>query len=83
MGNGWTPERRKKQSEDIHRYKPWTRATGPKTKTGKAICSQNAWKGGWREELREFTRLMRSQNQVLEEANLVIKTAINIEASQK
>lgn len=49
MSNGWTPERRQKQSEAIHRWKPWEQAypkTGPKTDEGKARSSQNAFKHG-------------------------------------
>ena len=41
----WTPERRAKQSAAIHRWAPWTRATGPRTINGKARSSRNAWKG--------------------------------------
>jgi hypothetical protein len=39
---GWTPERRARQAEAIHRWQPWTSATGPTTSVGKAISSRNA-----------------------------------------
>lgn len=46
MTNGWTPERRAKQSADIRRYRPWEKSTGPKTPAGKARSSQNGIKSG-------------------------------------
>jgi len=48
----WTPERRKKQSEAIHRWKPWNKSTGARTEAGKAISARNAFKGGQRAEMR-------------------------------
>ena len=45
MANGWTQERRQKQSAAIRRWKPWERSTGPRTSAGKATASQNANKG--------------------------------------
>ena len=44
--NGWTPERRKKQSEMIRSWRPWERSSGPKTEAGKEIVSMNAEKHG-------------------------------------
>ena len=38
----WTPERRARQAELIRKVKPWEKSTGPRTKEGKAIASQNA-----------------------------------------
>jgi hypothetical protein len=46
MANGWTPERRAKQSADIRRYRPWEKSTGPKTPAGKARASQNGIQHG-------------------------------------
>ena len=49
MGNpaaGWTPERRKRQSEAIQRWKPWSKSTGPKSPEGRAAVARNAWRGG-------------------------------------
>ncbi len=51
MANGWTSERRARQSEAIRRWRPWERSTGPKTAEGKAKVSRNGYKGGWRELL--------------------------------
>jgi DNA invertase Pin-like site-specific DNA recombinase len=39
--NGWTPARRKRQSELIRQFRPWTRATGPRTPQGKARAAKN------------------------------------------
>ena len=66
MANGWSAERRTRQSELIRRWKPWERSTGPKTPMGKAKVCQNAFKGGWRQKLRELQRLLREQKQLLE-----------------
>jgi hypothetical protein len=67
MGNGWTPSRRDKQSKRIHDWRPWEQSTGPKTEAGKATVSRNADKGGWREQLRELRRILREQEQALED----------------
>jgi hypothetical protein len=39
--NGWTPERRKRQSELIRQFRPWEWATGPRTPEGKARAAKN------------------------------------------
>ena len=59
--NGWTPERRKRQSEAIRRWKPWNQSTGPKSPEGKAVVSGNAWTGGHRAQLRELTKLVNAE----------------------
>ena len=41
MGNGWTPERRAKQSALIQSWQPWKTSTGPRTPEGKHTASQN------------------------------------------
>ena len=59
MGNaaaGWTPERRKKHSEAIRGWQPWSRSTGPKSAEGRARVSRNAWTGGHRVTLRQLTK---------------------------
>jgi len=53
------PERRRSQSEAIHRWKPWEKTTGPKTEEGKKASSQNALKHGMRSAgNREMERLI-------------------------
>lgn len=59
MANGWTPERRAKQSAAIRQWQPWERSTGPRTAAGKARVSRNAWKGGTRDALRLLAKLLR------------------------
>jgi hypothetical protein len=55
MAHGWTPERRKKQSQLIQKWKPWENSTGPRTTQGRAISSMNALKHGMRsKEMREM-----------------------------
>jgi hypothetical protein len=54
MARQWTSEQRARQSELIRQWKPWEKSTGAKTPEGKAIAARNAFRGGWRNELREF-----------------------------
>jgi hypothetical protein len=61
MKSLWTPERRAQQSEAIHRWRPWTKSTGPKTAKGKAIVARNAFNGGKRPELRQHLQEVRCQ----------------------
>ena len=58
--NGWTSERRKRQSELIRRWQPWARSTGPRTAEGKARASRNRYKGGTRPLLRDLARAMKA-----------------------
>ena len=52
MNNGWTLERKAKQSALIRRWRPWERSTGPRTQLGKGRASRNAGKGGIRSSMR-------------------------------
>ena len=61
MANGWTPERKARQSKLIQQWQPWKKSTGPKTDAGKSISSRNADKGGTRVLLRQLSRVMREQ----------------------
>ena len=65
MANGWTPERRVRQAELIRQWRPWEKSTGPRTETGKAVVSQNAYKGGTWRLLRDLSRaLLEQRNQL-------------------
>lgn len=68
MANGWTPERRKRQSELIHRWRPWERSTGPRTPEGKARMALNPYRGGTALLLRELARVLRRHRDGLESA---------------
>ncbi len=46
MANGWTLERRQRQSEMIKSWQPWKQSTGARTSDGKAISKMNALKHG-------------------------------------
>jgi DNA invertase Pin-like site-specific DNA recombinase len=46
--NGWTPQRRKRQSELIRQFRPWERSTGPRTSEGKARAAKNGYRGAVR-----------------------------------
>ena len=61
--NGWTPERRMQQAEMIRARKPWVQSTGPRTDEGKAAASRNAFKGGERQMIRTFRKLLRDQDE--------------------
>ena len=64
MGNsasGWSPERRQRQSQAIKKWKPWSQSTGPKSAVGKALVSQNAYKGGHQVKLQEFKRTINEE----------------------
>jgi hypothetical protein len=67
MANGWTPERRAQQAKLIRQWRPWKKATGPKSAAGKARCARNAFKGGARPNLRELARVLRAQRRGLAE----------------
>lgn len=65
--NGWTPERRQRQAAAIQQWRPWERSTGPKSETGKAKVARNAFKGGWRPQLRELAQVLREQRETVKE----------------
>jgi hypothetical protein len=59
--NGWTQERRLRQSEVIRNWKPWEKSTGAKTKEGKENSKMNAYKhGGRKSDLKEIKKLLAS-----------------------
>jgi len=62
----WTTEQRQRQGASIHAWGPWNHSTGPRTAEGKAIASRNGWKGGTREMLRELSRALAAQREVLD-----------------
>ena len=70
MTNGWTPERRARQAKLIRQWKPWEKSTGPKTPEGKAVSSQNAYKGGdWR-LMKQLSEVLRDQKEWLERVDI-------------
>ena len=58
MKNGWTPERRARQSALIQAWRPWERATGPRTDEGKARTCLNGFKGGQWKKIRELNKAL-------------------------
>lgn len=67
MANGWTPERRARQSEALRRWKPWEQSTGPRTQEGKARSQRNGSQPGTRALLREVALVLRGQRESLDE----------------
>ncbi|QPK63532.1 hypothetical protein IVG45_00670 [Methylomonas sp. LL1] len=67
MAHGWTPERRKKQSEAILRWRPWDKSTGPKTAEGKTRSSMNAYTGAaeFQAVLKRARAYLRDQREAL------------------
>lgn len=61
MASSWTPERRARQAALIRTWRPWARATGPRTLEGKAKTSRNAYKGGQWLMLRELSRMVNAE----------------------
>ena len=61
-----TPEHRAKRAELIRLWKPWEKSTGPKTEAGKARSARRGFKGGTREMLREWARILREHAKELE-----------------
>ena len=64
--NGWTSERKARQAALIRQWRPWERATGPKTEGGKARAAMRGFKGGVRPLLRELGRALREQQRAPE-----------------
>lgn len=65
MNNGWTPERRLRQSQMIQKWKPWQSA-GVKTVDGKNISKMNAYKhGACRAEIRNMSKQITNCKRVL------------------
>lgn len=48
-------------------WRPWLKSTGPRTDAGKAIVSQNSYRGAARHELRAVARALRVQASSLAE----------------
>ena len=63
--NGWTLERRSRQSQLIQNWKPWMSA-GVKSEAGKAISKMNAFKHSGRSaEIREAYKLITEHKRML------------------
>jgi hypothetical protein len=71
---GWTPERRARQAEAIHRWQPWASATGPITSVGKAISSRNADRPN---------SVMRQLNEIVGELKHVKRLVRNVAARRE
>jgi hypothetical protein len=61
----WTPEQRRQQAEKIRAWSPWAKSTGPRSVEGKATSSQNGWRGGNHELLRELADVLSAQREAL------------------
>ena len=65
MASGWTPERRARQAEQIKQWRPWDKSTGPRSEEGKGKVAQNAYKGGYWDTMRDLTRTLKEQKQLI------------------
>ena len=61
----WTAEEKAKQSKLIQSWQPWTKATGAITTEGKIVSSRNAFKGGFRDKLREIAAVLKKQQEIM------------------
>lgn len=59
MANGWTLERRARQSALIRHWRPWEKATGPKSEEGKRRSAMRGYKGGNRQVMRDLAKALR------------------------
>lgn len=54
MARKWTAEQRMQQAEKIRQWQPCQHGTGSRTLEGKAVASRNAFKSGFKEQLKEL-----------------------------
>lgn len=66
MADGWTLERRAKQSAAIRRWRPREQSTGPRTPNGKTKVARNSYWGGVRPMLRAIAASLKEQHRALE-----------------
>lgn len=62
MANGWTSDRRARQSLLIQSWRPWEKSTGPRSEQGKIRSSRNADQGSLRQTLRELAKAIKGFN---------------------
>ena len=60
-----TPEHRALRAELIRQWRPWEKATGPKTAEGKHRSAMRGYKGGRRQLLRDLATLLKEQDEFL------------------
>ena len=63
----WTPAERQRQAQLIKQWQPWQHSTGARTIEGKAVASRNAFKGGFRQQLKELRQLLQEYQKSLNE----------------
>jgi len=70
--NGWTPERRRKQSQAIKKWKPWEQSTGPRTEAGKRAIRLNAIKHGrYRAMLKHCAKILQLNREFLKHTEML------------
>ncbi len=53
------------QSKAIKKWQPWRASTGAKSDAGKAVSSQNAFKGGHRPLMRDLAKALCEQELII------------------
>lgn len=65
----WTDERRQAQRERIFQVKPWLKSTGAITTEGKAVVSQNAYKGDALKQAMALAKTVEKRMKRIEQRN--------------
>lgn len=61
--SAWSQERRERQRQAIRRWRPWDKATGPRTEKGKARSSLNAKRQSELQEAQTYLRLLQMRRE--------------------
>ena len=78
MSNGWTSDRRSRQSKLIQEWKPWESSTGPRTDEGKAVSKMNALKGRLRPTVQLLNQAIKGHSAALEQFEDEVLTSVSL-----
>ena len=61
----WTLEQRQQQAKKIRHWQPWKQSTGARTPQGKAVSSQNAYKHGMGQLVKQSRELLKAHKALM------------------